>query len=382
MRKRIINKLVRMPKVLHLIARMNVGGTARYLTMLDSGLNDPNRNTGFESSIATGFVQGAESEDPSIANVKLHRINSLGRAINPIADHKAFKEFEELVAELKPDIIHSHTFKAGLIARARRASFEKSAGKQIKFVHTFHGHLLDDPEFSGLKKTAIIAIERALAKKSDQLITVGQKVADELLENKVGHKSKFINIPPGVNPLPTKAKDQARQELGITHSPVIGWLARVTGVKNPLLAAEIAKEIPNAQFIFGGDGDLMDQLKKCAPLNAKVFGWVDAATFLSACDLILSTSENEGMPVALIEAQLAGIPVVATNVGSSAEVIAHNQTGLITSKEKSEIITAINQLLNAPETLKNMGISATTHARTHFAPEVMIQKHINLYRAI
>ena len=233
-----------------------------------------------------------------------------------------------------------------------------------------------------MREACQFAIERALAKKTNKLITVGQKVADELLANEIGNPNQFTNIPPGVNALPTKPKDVARNNYGITQTPVIGWLARVTGVKNPLLAAEIAKEIPNAQFIFGGDGDLMDQLKKCAPLNAKVFGWVDAATFLSACDLILSTSENEGMPVALIEAQLAGIPVVATNVGSSAEVIAHNQTGLITSKEKSEIITAINQLLNAPETLKNMGISATTHARTHFAPEVMIQKHINLYKAI
>ena len=82
-------------KVLHLIARMNVGGTARYLTMLDAGLN----KSGIESAIATGFVQGAEAEDPSIASVKLHRINYLGRAINPIADHKAFKEFEALVAK-------------------------------------------------------------------------------------------------------------------------------------------------------------------------------------------------------------------------------------------------------------------------------------------
>ena len=361
---------------------MNVGGTARYLTMLDAGLNDPNRNTGIQSSIATGFVQGAEAEDPSVAQVKLHRINSLGRAINPIADHKAFKEFEALVAKEKPDIIHSHTFKAGLIARARRASFEKAAGKQINFVHTFHGHLLDDPEFSGPKKSAIIAIEKRLATKSEKLITVGQKVADELLANQIGEKSKFINIPPGVNPLPTKSKEQARQELGITHSPVIGWLARVTGVKNPLLAAAIAKEIPNATFIFGGDGDLMPELKKRAPLNSKIYGWADAATFLSACDIILSTSENEGMPVALIEAQLAGIPVVATNVGSSAEVIAHNQTGLITTKNKAEIITALQTLLSSPETLINMGQSATTHARSKFSPDAMINKHIDLYQAL
>ena len=123
-------------KVLHLIARMNVGGTARYLTMLDQGLNA----SGIESSIATGFVQDAEAEDPSVAQVKLHRLNHLGRAINPIADHKALKELIALVAEVKPDIIHSHTFKAGFLARIKPAQLNKAAGKEIKFVHTFHGH--------------------------------------------------------------------------------------------------------------------------------------------------------------------------------------------------------------------------------------------------
>lgn len=358
---------------------MNVGGTARYLTMLSNGLEA----NGITSEIATGFVQGAEAEDPSIAEVKIHRIDHLGRAIKPIADHLAMKEFLAIVAETKPDIIHTHTFKAGFIARSKRKTLIKAAGKEIKFVHTFHGHLLDDPEFSGPKKTAIIAIERALAKKSDKLITVGQKVANELLANEVGNANQFINIPPGVKPLVIKSKEEARQELGLTHNgPVIGWLARVTGVKNPLLAAEIAKEIPNATFIFGGAGDLLDGLKKNAPLNSKVFGWVDAATFISACDIILSTSENEGMPVALIEAQLAGKPVIATNVGSTAEVVINNQTGIIASKNKQELITAIKSLLNSPETLQNMGQSAITHANATFAPSTMINKHIDLYNSL
>lgn len=366
-------------KVLHLIARMNVGGTARYLTMLSNGLEA----FGIESSIATGFVQGAEAEDPSVADVKIHRIKDLGRAINPIADHLAMKEFLALVKETKPDIIHTHTFKAGFIARFKKNQVLKAAGKEIKFVHTFHGHLLDDPEFSGLKKSAIIKIERALAKKTDKLITVGQKVADELLENKIGHPNQFINIPPGVNALPTKLKDQARQELGLTHSgPTIGWLARVTGVKNPLLAAEIAKEIPEATFIFGGDGDLIQSLKNAAPTNAKVFGWVDAATFISACDIILSTSENEGMPVALIEAQLAGKPVIATKVGSTSEVVINKETGIVTSKSKTELIDALNQLLNNPDILEKMGKNASIHALQAFAPSTMINKHIDLYKAL
>ena len=130
-------------KVLHLIARMNVGGTARYLSMLSNGLEA----NGVESSIATGYVQGAEAEDPSVNSAKLHRIAHLGRAINPLNDYRAMQELKALVAKEKPDIIHSHTFKAGLVARIQRKSLIKAAGKELMFVHTFHGHLLDDPEF-------------------------------------------------------------------------------------------------------------------------------------------------------------------------------------------------------------------------------------------
>ena len=111
---------------------------------------------------------------------------------------------------------------------------------------------------------------------------------------------------------------------------MVGWLARVTGVKNPLLAAEVANEFPDVQFIFGGAGDQLEALKSAVKENSTVMGWVDAATFISACDVVLSTSENEGMPVALIEAQMAGKPVVATNVGSVSEVIINGETGFVT----------------------------------------------------
>ena len=366
-------------KVLHLIARMNVGGTARYLTMLSNGLE----SAGIESSIATGFVQGAESEDSSVSSVKIHRIKNLGRAINPITDHKAYKEFETLVAFEKPDIIHSHTFKAGFISRFRRKSLIKAAGKNLKFVHTFHGHLLDDPEFSGIKRNVIIFIERALAKRSNKLITVGQKVADELLDYEVGNPNQYTNIPPGVMPLRLKEKVEARSELGInTDKIVIGWLARVTGVKNPFLAIEVAKGFPEIQFIFGGSGDLLETLQMNAPENCKILGWVEASTFISACDTILSTSENEGMPIALIEAQLAGKPVVATNVGSVAEVVIDNETGFATNKNKLELVSAIQKLIESPDLLRTMGQNAEKHAKSAFSPNAMIQKHLDLYRLL
>lgn len=347
--------------------------------MLSSGL----AAHGIESSIATGFVQGAEAEDPSINTVKLHRIKNLGRAINPIADHKAYKEFEAIVAEIKPEIIHSHTFKAGFIARFRRKSLIRAAGKEIKFVHTFHGHLLDDPEFGGLKRSLIIFIERALAKQSDKLITVGQRVADELIENEIGNPNQYLNIPPGVNALPRVDHNTVRDEFGLNQDQlVVGWLARVTGVKNPMLAIDVAKEFPDVQFIFGGAGDLFDELIAKAPVNCQVLGWVDAPSFMSACDVILSTSENEGMPVALIEAQLAGKPVIATNVGSVSEVVINNDTGYVTGMSKAELVIALNKLIDNPELIKEMGSKAEAHAKATFATATMVQKHLDLYRVL
>jgi glycosyltransferase involved in cell wall biosynthesis len=358
---------------------MNVGGTARYLSMLSNGLEA----NGIESSIATGFVQGAEAEDPSVSFVKLHRINNLGRAINPIADHKAYKKFQALVAKEKPDIIHSHTFKAGLIARFRSKSLIKAAGKEIKFVHTFHGHLLDDPEFKGLKRNIIIFIERALAKHSDKLVTVGKKVAADLLEFEIGHPHQYLNIPPGVNALQKVDQKVSREELNLNNDKiVVGWLARVTGVKNPMLALEVAKEFPTVQFIFGGSGDLFDDLISKAPANCQILGWIDAPSFMSACNVILSTSENEGMPIALIEAQLAGKPVVATDAGSVSEVVINNETGFVTGKKKEELVSALKQLINSPELIKSMGAKAEIHAKKNFSPTTMVQKHLDLYRLL
>ena len=103
-------------RVLHVIARLNVGGTARYITQLAHELP----KHGIETLVATGFVQGSEVEDVSAATIKLVRIKSLGRSINPVKDHLANRQLQEIIKEFKPDIIHSHTFKAGFITRVRK----------------------------------------------------------------------------------------------------------------------------------------------------------------------------------------------------------------------------------------------------------------------
>jgi glycosyltransferase involved in cell wall biosynthesis len=359
-------------RVLHVIARLNVGGTARYITQLANELP----KHGIETFVATGFVQGAEVEDPSAQSIDLIRVPAMGRSIRPIKDHLARKQLDKIIQEVKPDIIHTHTFKAGYVIRMKKQS--------IPVIHTFHGHLLDDPEFSGFKSKVIIEVERMLAKKSAKLVTVGRRVADELLEQKIGHRSQFVNIPPGVVAVDVTPKEQALKNLNLQDkgTPIVGWIARMTGVKNPMRALDVAGALPDTQFVMAGGGDLLAQVKTAAPSNVSVIGWADAADLFGASDIILSTSENEGMPVALIEAQLAGKPVVATDVGSVSEVILNHETGIVTNKNAGSIASAVESLILDKTTREEMGRLATARAQALFSVDRMINAHIELYKTI
>jgi len=359
-------------RVLHVIARLNVGGTARYITQLANELP----KHGIETFVATGFVQGAEVEDESALSIDLIRIKSMGRSIRPIKDHFARMQLDKIIAQVKPDIIHTHTFKAGYVVRMKK--------QPVPVIHTFHGHLLDDPEFSGLKSRVIVEVERMLAKKSMKLVTVGRRVADELLQQGIGSKDQYVNIPPGVVALNVTPKSEALKNLGLIDSgrPIVGWIARVTGVKNPMLALEVARRIPGAHFVLAGGGDLLEKVRSEAPSNVSVIGWAKAEDLLGVADLIFSTSENEGMPIALIEAQMACKPVVATNVGSVSEIIEHGQTGILTGGSSESIKDAINLLLSDSKMASIMGKNAASKSEKDFSVGLLVENHTKLYKSM
>ena len=354
-------------KVLHVIARMNVGGTARYVSELVEAIPD--------SKLATGFVQGSEVEDPSVSQLPVIRINHLGRKISLVNDYKAWRELREAVRECKPEIIHTHTFKAGLIGRLVR-------GKH-KHIHTFHGHLFEDRSFSGLEKKIITLIEKWLAPRADVLISVGHNVGKELREEGIGVGQKWVSIAPGVEALTLLEQSDARKSIGVNESEMlIGWMARMTSVKNPNLLLQVASRLPDVQFVMAGGGDLLETIKSNAPENVKVIGWADAATFWSAVDIAISTSDNEGMPVALIEAQLAGLPVIATNVGSNSEVIQDEVTGLIASRSVDALVGAVNRFTSLPSLIRTQGGKGRERASKEFSLEKMIRSHADLYREV
>ena len=354
-------------QVLHVIARMNVGGTARYVGELVEKI--PN------SKLATGYVQGSEIEDPCVKKLETLRIQHMGRRISPFKDFRAWVELRKVIKEVKPLIVHTHTFKAGLIGRL--------VGGTHKRVHTFHGHLFDDQSFSLIEKKMITLAERYLARRTNLLISVGKKVGIELRAQGIGANQDWLSIPPGVKALPTIERFQARKALGLnSDGMLIGWMARMAEVKNPFLLLEIATQLPDINFVMAGGGDLLEEVRAKAPKNVAVIGWADAATLWSAVDCAISTSDNEGMPVALIEAQLAGVPVIATNVGSNSEVVEDGVTGMVISKNLADLSHAIKNLVANRTLLNLMGEAAKIRATKEFALGKMVDTHEQAYSSL
>ena len=361
-----------MARYLFVIARLNLGGTSQYLYELSKGLVAG----GDEVLIATGYVQGAEREDPLVAKMPIRRIEHLGRKISLVGDWRARRELRGVIIEYKPDLIYSHTFKAGLLARTIRTSIPR--------VHAFHGHLLSEPELAGWRAQVVVFIERILAKRARVLVTVGEKVARELLAERVGEPVQYRSIAPGVVPLSLADRDSVRRELGIEGEtrPIVVWLARVTAVKAPRRVVELARAIPGAFFILAGGGDLLDEMKECAVANLRVVGWQNAASIFAIADLAISTSENEGMPVALIEAQLAGLPVVGIDVGSVREVVADGVTGYVLGSFGADYVARVRELVGDAGLREKFGLAARERAADEFSPERLLNSHREIFAEI
>jgi glycosyltransferase involved in cell wall biosynthesis len=356
---------------------MNLGGTSKYLLKLHKELEA----IGISSPIAIGFVLEGEIEDPDLKKIKPIRIKHLGRKISPINDLKAIIELRNVILQVRPDVIHTHTFKAGFIARIQRNKIEEVIGKRIRFIHTLHGHLFDDPQFMGFKALVISSIERCLSRKSDQLITVGENVKRDLENRGIKGKKRTISIPPAVTPLRLLSKESALKKFKILDKNRIRvlWMARVTGVKNPLRLIGIANSLPNIDFYLAGGGDLLQEIKINAPKNLKILGWQEAKNILPIADIFLSTSENEGIPIALIEAQLAGIPVVATDVGSVSEVVLDNKTGILCDRSEKQLIEGIKKLALDKKLRSTFSKNAKFMALKNFSTSKFIKAHRDIY---
>ncbi|RGA00546.1 glycosyltransferase family 1 protein [Microbispora triticiradicis] len=375
-------------RVMEIIARMNIGGPATQILGLCERLNTEE----FDHRLYTGQVEETEGDRLGNTVARVHRVPGLGRSVRPGDDCRALLRLAAEMRAFRPHIVHTRTAKAGALGRvAARLARVGPAWGGGRTVHVFHGHLLHG-YFSPAKRRLYVGVERRLAAMTDRLVTVGANVRDDLLAAGIGHPGQYVVIPPGVRLGGVPGREAARAELGLPpDAPVVAFVGRLTGVKRPdrfLAAARaVLARLPACRFVVCGGGELTDEVERAAagaaPGAFHLLGWrADVETVYAAADVVLLTSDNEGTPLTLIEAGMAGTPVVATRVGSVEEVVRHGVTGLLAAPDAGELAEHAFRLLTDPVLARRMGEAARRWTTESFAVERLVADTEALYRSL
>lgn len=368
-------------KVLHIIARMNVGGPAVEITELMRGL-DPNV---ISQRLVTGYCNDDEADflETQTPDVSATRIAGLGRSITPTDDAKALAKLASIIRASRPDIIHTHTAKAGVLGRIAA----KASGTGTKIIHTYHGHLLHG-YFDPIKTKAVTHLEHQISKITDRIITVGDKVRDDLLGAGVGRPEQFSVIRSGVRLGPLPDKQTSRRELGLPDGPaIVSMLGRLTQIKRPDRFADVVeiskKRGLNIHYLVAGGGDQEQALRERVEggrLPVTMLGWrSDLERILAATDIVLLTSDNEGTPLSLAQAGLAGIPAVATRVGAVSEVVLHGSTGLLCQPIAEDLAIAVAEMSKDEGLRAKLGWAAHQYIKRSMSPQQFVDGHATLY---
>jgi glycosyltransferase involved in cell wall biosynthesis len=363
---------------------MNVGGPAVQV----SGLMRHLDQSLFEQRLITGYV-GDDEEDFLLAqapDVEAFRLSGLGRAVRPGDDARSLNALRRIVAEFKPDVIHTHTAKAGALGRVAA----KTSHFHGRVVHTFHGHLLHG-YFTPSKTKAVVLMERGLARISDALVAVGPQVRDDLLAQRIGRPGQYSVIEPGVALLEHPTKAQARLRLGVEPTgPVISVVGRITAIKRPDRMIEVISnlhaQVPGIQVLVAGDGEARtaaEQQAAALGLPVRFLGWRgDVETVLAASDLTLLTSDNEGTPLSLIQAALLGVPAVASDVGSVRHIVEAGSTGWLAAPTTGGLTRAVLDACSSPTELQVRGQRAQERAHRLYTVSRLAQDHETLYLSL
>lgn len=366
---------------MQIIARMNVGGPAVIVADLMRGL-DPAR---YNQELITGFCDENEADylETVATDISATRIAGLGRSISPLADLRAFLSLIVKIKSEKPDVIHTHTAKAGVLGRMAAMI----AGSKALRVHTFHGHLLHG-YFAGWKIKLVIAIEKYLAKHTDYLIAVGNQVRLDLLAAGIGREDQYRTFFPGLPKPDAFDKNSERSKFGLSPEKIYcTYVGRLTQIKRPdrllEVASRTAKSHPNLHFLIAGEGELFLTAKaRAAAENLPItfLGWrSDIAQLFAASDIAILTSDNEGIPLTLIQAAQAGLAIVAPNVGSISDIVLDSKSGILTKPDSAEMAVAVEQLVDSAALRARYGEAGRNHADQNFSLTKSLADHGLLY---
>jgi len=336
------------------IARLNIGGPAQQAITLTAAFHGGD----FRSVLFAGREDPREGSlwgAAQAAGVSPVRVPGLGRRIRPGADLLALATLTRHLRRLRPDLVHTHTAKAGTVGRAAALL----AAVPVR-VHTFHGHVLSG--YFGPAATALFRrIEAALARRTTLLIAVSPRQREELIALGVAERERIAVIPLGLDlsPFLTCAHRAGglRAELGLSpRTPLVGLVGRLVPIKGVdcfLRAAALLRErIPEVRCIVVGDGPEREALEgQAAALGledgVRFLGWRhDLPAVYADLDLLALSSRNEGTPLCLLEAMAAGVPVVAAGVGGIPDLVQDRVTGRLTPpRDAAALASAMGEVL-------------------------------------
>jgi len=378
-------------KVLHIITRLDRGGSAENTLLTVAGLDKSRWEISLMSGPAGGPDQDRKAEVRELG-IEYVLLPELNRDIRLFRDVRSFFKIFGYLRKKKIDIVHTQIAEAVFLGRlaGRMALF-------VDIVHTPHGHVFFG-YFGFCKTRTFIFMEKLLARISDRLIALTDKEKEDYLRHKIGSRQKMDVIPSGVKleafkELSFPERQELKKKLGIPlEFHVVGTAGRLVPVKGPDLLIESARQVlaehPKTVFLFAGDGELKVELKRRTRElgiegNVLFLGWrKDIADIISLLDIFVLPSLNEGMGRVLVEAMALGKPIVASRVCGITDLVVHGKNGfLFTSRDTEQMAQFILSLIGDEKQRERMGQEGRGLAR-NFTASAMVEKIDQLYKEL
>ena len=409
----------RQMKVVHIITRLILGG-AQENTLITCKLL---AERGHEVTLITGPALGPEGElfeQTRGAGYKTIVVDKLRRAINPFNDVPAYLAMKNILRQLQPDVVHTHSAKAGILGRfaaygcvlrhreaceAGRGDLSRYASRLLRrfaprndsrarnrpaVVHTIHG-LAFHPYQGNLLNRFYIAVEKAVAKRTDAFVCVADAMTKQALAAGIGSPEKFTTAYSAIEeqaflePIPKEQRVEFRVKHGISaDAVVIVTVARLFELKGHDYIIESAKELSkrfdNCAWLFVGDGNLADSYKQ----QVRELGLADRVKFtgllppteiplaIQSSDILVHCSLREGLARTLPQAMLCARPAVSFDVDGAGEVVNENTGRLIEPKNVEQLIEACAELIEDAELRAKLGQEGRDSVKEKFAPETMV----------
>jgi glycosyltransferase involved in cell wall biosynthesis len=402
-------------KIVHIITRLILGG-AQENTLLTCKLL---AQRGHDITLITGPAIGSEGElfeQASKEQYKVITIDEMIRAINPAKDWLAYRKIKKYLKKIRPDIVHTHSAKAGILGRyagdwlkkknkrlLRRARNDTDGmGKMPmpRVVHTIHGLAFHQYQSSWLNRF-YIAIEKRAAKRTDFFISVADAMTAQALAAGIGEPEKFVTVYSAVDEdaflrnIPLQETTDFRVNYGISRDAVVlVTVARLFELKGHDYIIESVKELSkrfdNAVWLFVGDGNLSEFYKRQVTQLGlarciKFTGLLPPSKIplvLQSSDILVHCSLREGLARAIPQGMLCGLPAVAFDLDGTREVVNENTGRLVEAKNVEQLISACAELIgNMPLTCR-LGDNARESVREKFAPETMVDKIQEVYNRL